>query len=226
MNHLSPFRTILIVCFLCWFGCEFIPNSTSAQHDTTKNKHISKAPPEKTTSHLLSLNHDLVQIIKQTSLSHNIPYSLLLAICEVESNGNTTAFNPNDGGTNNHAFGAFQLLRTTAEQIMEKEDPGCLINYTQKKNKEKISKNCILFDPKKNTELAASYLNHLLRKYNGVLEEAIAAYNLGHVKRLKTGLFVNEKYVSKVKKILQKIDDYNHLKNNILITFNKSDNNT
>ena len=151
----------------------------------------------------LHLSEKLVKLIHEVASQENVPCSLLLAICEVESRGKIKAFRPHDGGKDNHAFGLFQVLRKTGEDILRKKDPGCKINYKYKNSKDKIYNNCKLFGPKTNTRVAAKYFKKLLYRYNGSIDKAIAAYNRGHAERSKkTGKFVNQRYVDQVKSYL------------------------
>lgn len=137
------------------------------------------------------------KIITKASLETNIPPVLVHAICKVESQLDPQAFKRNDGGKKNHAIGMCQILRRTGEMLLKTKDKGCLRNYNRISKTQRIKKNCFLFDPYLNAKAAALYLKDRMRLYN-TLEQLIASYNSGSIKRNSRGQLINQNYVNKV----------------------------
>lgn len=98
--------------------------------------------------------------LKQYSTSNQVDPFLVASLIRQESE-----FNP---GAISHAraVGLMQLLPKTGRKIAKEEK---LRHYNEG----------MLFDPSTNLELGTRYLRHLLDKYNGQVEYALAAYNAG-----------------------------------------------
>lgn len=109
---------------------------------------------------------------------------ILLAICHVESSGNHKAVNIFDGGS--ASYGLCQIKLNTARNL------GFRGHITQ-----------LWFNKEVNKKYALKYLEWQATRYPTV-EQIIAAYNSGSVKRKKNGKFVNHEYVNKVFQQLKK----------------------
>ncbi|UCD34071.1 MAG: lytic transglycosylase domain-containing protein, partial [Nitrospiraceae bacterium] len=94
---------------------------------------------------------DYEHIIASTSSKYNIEPAILKAVITAESNWDAKAISPKG------AIGLMQLMPSTAED-MEVANP---------------------HDPEDNIEGGARYLRHLLNRFNGDLDLALAAYNAG-----------------------------------------------
>lgn len=117
-------------------------------------------------------------ILREQALAVGVPPRLLVAICEVESNLQPYVTNFMDG--KRHSHGLCQVQTRTARWL-------------------KCAKNAKdLYNPITNANCAAKYLLYQLRRYQSYWPHAIAAYNMGHLKRTKTGRIVNQDYVDKV----------------------------
>lgn len=90
-------------------------------------------------------------LIEDVSRKFKVDSALIRAVIEMESGGNAKAVSFKG------AMGLMQLMPATAKD-MGVEDP---------------------FDPRQNVEGGVRYLAHLLRKYDGDLDMALAAYNAG-----------------------------------------------
>jgi len=126
-----------------------------------------------------------LKALESASEKVNIDSDLLKAVCWVESSHNANAFNANDphGG----AVGLCQILLPTANWMM---------GHAMSKEE--------LFEVNTNAYIAAKYIAYQLKRYNGNVSNAIAAYNAGTAIRRKygsrKGRLINEGYVAKVLK--------------------------
>lgn len=93
----------------------------------------------------------LVDIANAAAVSHNVSASLVRAVIWVESRGNPLAKSPKG------AMGLMQLMPVTAAELGV-TDP---------------------FDPVQNVDGGTRYLSRMLRKFNGDVGLALAAYNWG-----------------------------------------------
>jgi hypothetical protein len=127
---------------------------------------------------------------------------LILAICFVESGGDTLALNYKDGkGHNNHSFGYCQVTYQTALELGMPEHDSCKTDL-RPRFKRTVSA-CPLFDKKVNVHYASLYLKKQLKRYNNDLLKTISAYNAGSF------ISKNKDYVNKV---LRRLD---HAKSHI-----------
>jgi soluble lytic murein transglycosylase-like protein len=112
---------------------------------------IGSRPTTRATVNLAAPRHDLTSSISQAAESASLPDSLLRAVVEVESGGNSQAVSPAG------AQGLMQLMPGTAAEL----------GVTNP------------FDPKQNLEGGARYLAQQLERFDGDLRLALAAYNAG-----------------------------------------------
>ena len=113
-----------------------------------------------------------------------LPASLLIAVCDVESSLNPKAINKDDGIGD--SIGLCQVKLATARWI------GCA---------NKVSE---LFVAKWNARCAATYLKFQLLRYKGNVRLAVSAYNMGTAKVNRKGDLLNRRYVNKVMKRKEK----------------------
>lgn len=111
----------------------------------------------------------------------SLPPNLLKSICFVESGHKTHVVHYNDGIGN--SVGVCQIKYATAQTLGYKGTEAQLLS------------------PKTNIFWAGMYLSKQLKRYQGDIPKAVAAYNAGTARIKPNGLIVNRKYVSKVYKI-------------------------
>ena len=117
---------------------------------------------------------DYDRIITGKSSKYKIEPAIIRAVITAESNWNPVAV------SNRGAIGLMQLMPSTAKDMQ-------VVNP---------------FDPEENIEGGARYLRHLLNRFNGDIELALAAYNAGPARVEKSGgippIPETEKFVKKV----------------------------
>lgn len=182
-----------------------MPSAYAKSAKNAKSKKVSKAYIE--------------EAIVHASQKTGVPADLLRAICTIESNLTVDAFVHDDGGNGNHAYGMCQVLRETAEKYVGK-DKNCEQDF---RNMERSYATCKLFGPKVNALAAAHYLKDQLKRYQGNLIKATAAFNSGSVKqcskkgwvtnkqgkqiqKCKPGGLLNSYYVKRIEVVLTKAE--------------------
>jgi soluble lytic murein transglycosylase-like protein len=120
----------------------------------------------------------MLGVFKLAAEFANVPAALLLGLCSAESDFRAIA-NPMDGGS--ASLGVCQTKLSTAR--MESFEG---------------SAQQLLENPLVNAIYAAKYLSRQIRRYDGDICSAIAAYNRGTAKRLEDGSFSNQRYVNRV----------------------------
>lgn len=124
----------------------------------------------------------LEPIIQKMAEKYKVPPALIKAIIKVESNWDVNA-SRYEKELNDSSWGLMQLLLKTARQIL-------------KNDKLTISQ---LIQPETNIEAGTAYLAYQLKRYNGSIPDAIAAYNAGTAKfNPVTRTYSNQSYVNKV----------------------------
>jgi soluble lytic murein transglycosylase-like protein len=118
-------------------------------------------------------NNKVFRAITAAAVANNIPPNMLRSICYVESKYDPKAFNKSDGGS--PSYGLCQIKLRTAQYLGFRGSPDAL------------------FSASVNARYAARYLNYQYRRY-GDWYRAIAAYNMGHARRMVT----NRRYVNLV----------------------------
>lgn len=113
-------------------------------------------------------------------------FTVLLAMCAVESSNVHNAINIHDG--NSSSYGECQVKYHTAKQM------GYQGSITK-----------LWLDQNTNRQVAYRYLDWQVKRYNGNVVKGIAAYNSGTVK-YKNGKLVNQRYVDKVLKEMKKYE--------------------
>jgi len=97
---------------------------------------------------------ELHSIVEEVAARHNVDPALIKAIIMAESGYNPRAVSKKG------ATGLMQLMPSTAKELGVKE----------------------IFDPKDNVEAGVKYFKRLLRRFNGDVKLALAAYNAGSTK--------------------------------------------
>lgn len=110
-----------------------------------------------------------------------LPQGLLNSICYVESKHTVQVIHKNDGKTD--SIGICQIKYETATGLGYRGT----VDH--------------LYDPNANIYWAGVYLLKQLKRYNGNVEKAVAAYNAGTHRINAMGLTKNRKYVDKVFKV-------------------------
>lgn len=123
----------------------------------------------------------LEPIITQMSEKYDVPTALIKATIKQESNWNVSA-SRFEAHKTDASWGLMQVLLATAKEILGNND----LTITQ------------LMNPKTNIEAGTKYLAKQLKRYNGDLMSAIAAYNAGSAKKDANGVFTNNAYVQAV----------------------------
>jgi soluble lytic murein transglycosylase-like protein len=120
----------------------------------------------------------LTALFLAATATYHLPKGLLPALCFVESHFDTGAINPDDRG--GPSRGVCQVQERTAR----------FLGFTGTVEQ--------LMDPRTNIKYAARYLRYQLRRYQGDVVKAVAAYNSGSYLEAEDGLPVNRGYVVKV----------------------------
>jgi len=136
-------------------------------------------------------------VIVRTAKKFDLPIGLIFAICKVESNFTPTAMRWEPGFYHKYikpkkdeipfeeaignavSFGLMQIMGSTARWMgYERDLTG-------------------LWQPIINLNYGCKYLNKLRKRYEKI-EDAIAAYNAGSVRKTEEGAYINQPYVDKV----------------------------
>jgi soluble lytic murein transglycosylase-like protein len=126
--------------------------------------HFTNVPPGNAYTKILSENDSPIEgdydhIINNKSYKYNIEPAIIKAVISAESNWDPRAV------SGKGAIGLMQLMPTTAEDMQ-------VVNP---------------FDPEENIEGGTKYLRHLLNRFNGDMDLALAAYNAGPARVERTG---------------------------------------
>lgn len=122
----------------------------------------------------------LVSLFSVISQTYNLPPDLLKSLCYVESTHNVYAVHIDDGGSN--SIGVCQIKLPTAKLMGFRGTDKELMNVHD------------------NVKYAAKYLTFQLRRYNGNVYKAVAAYNTGSYITHNGVDPINKPYVNKVLK--------------------------
>lgn len=124
---------------------------------------------------------EVVRAIEKASLRHGADPLMVLAVIQVESRFDPWAVSPQG------ALGLMQVRPATAREIA----PRLGIRWTS---------DDLLFDPDVNVAIGTYYLTHLLERFDGDLDAALAAYERGpgRVERLARSADVPLNYANRV----------------------------
>lgn len=125
-------------------------------------------------------------IVQKNAKTWGLPANLIKAVIWVESNGvmNATRF---EESVQEYSYGLMQVLWTTALEM----------GFTGERKD--------LLQASPNIFWGSKYLSQQLRRYNGNVSSAVAAYNAGSV-FMEGGKYVNQGYVDKVLKIYRSLN--------------------
>lgn len=123
-------------------------------------------------------NYVLIALFTLASKQQSLPNGLISALCFVESSHKISAVHFKDG--KDDSIGVCQVQPKTANFLKFKGSKAQLM------------------DPSINITYAARYLKYQLRRYNGDVYKAVAAYNAGSYIEAREGIAINHNYVRKV----------------------------
>lgn len=121
-------------------------------------------------------------IIESASKSYQIPPEVIKGVIKVESNWDPNA-KRYESHINDTSLGLMQILVKTARAVAGNPS----LTSAQ------------IIQPTLNIMLGTKYLREQLNRY-GKLEDTLAAYNAGSVKKTSTGEYINKVYVDRVMK--------------------------
>ena len=130
-----------------------------------------------------SCGNTALDAIAEAEKQFQLPTGLLKAVCSHESNLDIFEYNHADGMGDNHAIGLCQVLVDTAQHMGQNVD-GCSRDY---RYTPRTYRNCPLFGPRINANVAAQYLKKHLVRYNNNIIDAVSAYNAGSVRKCTRG---------------------------------------
>lgn len=122
----------------------------------------------------------LAAVFTLVSTTYNLPKGLLSATCFVESSHRVQVVNHKDGGSRSN--GVCQIKLATAKYLG--------FTGTEKE----------LMKPEINVYWAGVYMSQQLKRYDGNVRYAVAAYNSGTLHLDDTGNIRNQRYVNRVYK--------------------------
>ncbi|MDE0185846.1 MAG: lytic transglycosylase domain-containing protein [Candidatus Poribacteria bacterium] len=166
--------------------------SISNPDEPTSNTHQSSARPalrEKTRQPVtVNAATDTSSTVKIANV-YGVELELVLAMVRVESN-----FQPN-AISKSGAVGLTQLMSFTGRELGLK-----VPNYRNPRKPSQNAQTDERFNPRKNLEAGVRYLSRMIKRYDGNLALAIAAYNAGpgRVKKDVPLMRQTERHVSKV----------------------------
>lgn len=176
-------KTILICSIVVFINSFCLTLHADIYKHTDSNGviHFTNIPDGKGYIKILSENNTPIgeydHIISTKSYKYNIEPAIIKAVITAESNWDPRAV------SHKGAIGLMQLMPTTAEDM--------LVNNP--------------FDPEENIEGGTRYLRHLLNRFNGDLDLALAAYNAGPARVERSGgipkIPETVQYVKKVNKL-------------------------
>lgn len=152
----THFRTVLCgciawacICALIAIGCTFAPDTTAAEA-------VAPEASEPVTLYDVPLNEDIQQFIIVEAQAHGIDPAIIISMIYHESTYNADAV-----GDNGNSLGLMQVNPQWHSARMSE------LSCTD------------LFDPYQNITVGIDYLAELRDSYNGNIEMALVAYNLG-----------------------------------------------
>lgn len=123
---------------------------------------------------------NLEQMAVTSATKWNIEPALLKSVVKIESDWNPSAYRP-EVKIGDASWGLAQVLLSTARSVSG-------------------NKNLTVLDLVKadvNLDIAAHYLSQQFNRYGGNIQDTLAAYNAGSVKRESDGSYINQDYVDK-----------------------------
>ncbi len=144
-------------------------------------------------------------LIVETAERHELPVKLVRAIVAVESSGNpwATRYEPGFYARYVHGKGhaTFGHCSRSTEEISRAMSWGLMqvMGQTARENGYKGDFLAELCDPATGLDWGCRYLTRQLKRYQGNLEAAVAAYNAGSATRDEHNQWRNQGYVDRVR---------------------------
>jgi soluble lytic murein transglycosylase-like protein len=135
---------------------------------------------------LYNKEQDILPLVQSKADAYGVEPALILAHIKQESAFNPKAYRE-EPTINDASTGLMQLLLGTAKTLDS--------NTTEEK----------LYDPEYNVDLGTRLIAKNLARYNGNLQDAIAAYNAGSARKNSDGLYSNSKGVPNVQRYVDKV---------------------
>lgn len=144
-------------------------------------------------------------LIVSTAERYELPVKLVRAIVAVESSGNpwATRYEPAFYARYVHGKGhtVFGNCSRSTEEISRAMSWGLMqiMGQTARENGFKVSFLAALCDPAAGLDWGCFYLARQIKRYQGNLEAAVAAYNAGSATRDEHNQWRNQGYVNKIR---------------------------
>jgi soluble lytic murein transglycosylase-like protein len=147
---------------------------------------------------------------KEVSDYYGLEVEYLQAVVRIESNGQYQAFRW-ETHILDYSLGLCQVLTSTAAWMLGNSGAFPIPQAQWKTLSQGIgqavdlgtkSLNRAMIDPLVALHLGAAYLSYQLKRYDGDIQDAIAAYNAGSARRTSTGEYVNQHHVDKFNEAL------------------------
>lgn len=152
------------------------------------------------------LSHRIIDIVHRFAKQESVPIMLALAICEVESGGDSMAIRYEPEWKYQYDMGRFaKLCNTTVEteRVLQSCSFGLMqVMGTVARELGHTGSLVQLLDPFVGAKYGCIKLAKLLAIHESI-DDVIAAYNAGSPIKRSTGEYVNQGYVDKVKSILK-----------------------
>jgi soluble lytic murein transglycosylase-like protein len=168
----------------------------------------------------MKLDKKVIDIVISNSRKYDIPFELITAIIEIESNGDTNAVRSElsryvkssasaytqaiDSSfrylVNPGLFATKIGISTLTEEVLQRMSFGLLqvMGYTARSAPLNFEGNLMtLCDPSIGVDLGCRYLAKQMLRYKRDFKKVIASYNAGSA-RYKDDVFINQRYVDKV----------------------------
>lgn len=129
---------------------------------------------------------EILPIVKDAAAKYNVPSALILAHIKQESNFDPNAYRA-EPAIGDASTGLMQVLLGTAKQFSP--------DATEEE----------MYDPAFNIDIGTAYIAKNLARYNGNVQDAIAAYNAGTARKNADGKYVNSQGVTNVQSYVDKV---------------------
>lgn len=148
--------------------------------------------------------------VKEAATKHNLDYKLMAAICQKESSGNTWAMKY-EPGQSIHITPDYKSLAKSLNISSDTERICQMCSWGLPQVMGWIARKLgfnghltSLCYPENVLEYQAQLITELCTRFT-VIDDVIAAYNMGSVKRDVNGVLVNQSYVDDVKNFMSQI---------------------
>jgi hypothetical protein len=153
------------------------------------------------------LSHRIIDIVHRFAKQQDVPVMVALAICEVESGGDSMAIRYEPGWKYQYNMEHFaKLCNTTVEteRVLQACSFGLMqVMGTVARELGHTGSLVQLLDPFVGAKYGCMKLAKLFETHKSSLDDVIASYNAGSPIKRPSGEYVNQYYVDKVKSILK-----------------------